>query len=201
MRLKRRVSPAAEGSRYAGQTDGGTLMTKDRNDRDRQEALDEYRNLISLYIHEDNFMLKVLQLFILLNTLLAGLAKFSPETPLLNVILALLGMASCLAWHLMGMSASKHHDLRAFRARQIEYDLGWKGTFHDEIAVFHYSNVDLPKFYDSYKPHAPQPAKRYRRMRASLVMSCLVPVLVGSAWFGYLLSSLPALWKLGHLSG
>jgi hypothetical protein len=172
---------------------------KDQRDanENRETALKEYELLINLYIHEDNFALRVMELSIILNSALTAAAKFGPEIPEVNIVIAVLGMAVCVGWRLMSTSAKLHHDLRAFRAREIETELGRKGTFHDEAAIFYYQKPVL--FHDLHEPEKPQVFQPMALKRVFTVMESL-PIVIGSAWLVFLvLSVIQALQAFGLL--
>jgi hypothetical protein len=156
--------------------------------KDQEIALKEYELLINLYIHEDNFGLRVMEISIILNSVLAAAAKFGPEIPMVNIVIAILGIVVCIGWRLMSISAKTHHDLRAFRAREIETELGRQGTFHDEAAIFHYQKP-IP-FHDLHEPEKPQIFKPViLEQRVFKVMESL-PIVIGLAWVAFLIWSI-----------
>ncbi|MBN1121810.1 MAG: hypothetical protein JXJ17_12080 [Anaerolineae bacterium] len=135
---------------------------------DATTLLKEYELLVSLYIHEDNLAFQILQLSIVLNTALLATAGFAPTTAIVDGVIAMVGIIYSIGWQRMTISSTRHHDLRAFRARQIEYELGRKGTFHDEAHIFNYGlyeEIDGQEsphykqpllFYDLIEPKKPQ---------------------------------------------
>ena len=91
-------------------------MNKQNDSRSRSETLDEYRNLLSLYAHEDDYLTKVLQVSILLNGLLATIAKIGATNHVLNLAFAGLGIVSCFAWHRM---AEAPRETRTYETRSF----------------------------------------------------------------------------------
>jgi len=156
-----------------------------------QEALKEYELMINLYMHEDNFMLRAAEIFILLNGALAAAAKFGAVVAPVHVILAVLGIATCYCWRGVLLSAEMHHDLRAYRARQIEAEMGWKGTFHNEQLVFHYGEPVV--FTDLNYPSRPQEFSPARLepvwLRRAFGLMRTLPIGLGAAWLAFLVYS------------
>lgn len=163
-------------------------MKVQQDARERREtALKEYEVVVNLYMHEDNLALRIMELSIVLNSALAAAAKFGPAIPEVNSVVAVLGIVVCNGWRRMAISAQKHHDLRAFRAKAIEAELGRMGTFHDEVAIFHYQKPVL--FPDLHEPEKPQEFQPIVLRRAFSVMNT-VPIIVGVAWFLFLVFSI-----------
>jgi len=163
-------------------------LTDDENSR--KELLAQYGYLIDLYKHDDNYGLTVMNYSIALNVALAAVAKIGTLTWPLAFITASIGILVCIGWRLMQVSAERHHDLRVFRARLIEAQLGWFGTFHEELVVFHYRGQVL--YRDAFNAAARQcfPNKPVPRthIRAHRVMSVL-PWVFGLLWLVWLITA------------
>ena len=154
--------------------------------RSANDLLKEYDILVKLYMHEDNLALKIFEVAILLNSVAIALVTIGLNAPEIRLIAGAFGIFVCFAWRLMAVSTKHHHDLRAFRAREIETEMRRIGTFHDEAAVFHYGRpVAFHDLHDE-KPQTFEPV-RLKRVFAQLEW---VPIAFGIVWGIFIVKTL-----------